>query len=256
MPQRLKIALCILSIAPFFFSAARAQTLSISPVKVYFSESSITAGYTLKTEGDECWLGVPNNSFAEGTTHAIVSLRLIKKKTVKNTFGDAVSLSPIFKFNIRKTAALDQSLWISIAWRKTTEQTYVLKQWNADTSTWDDLNSTITADGLRVQGEVIGQSGMVGVFEAPKPEEATTHSGKASWFSGNSINGYGSAMNIFPIGTKVRVTNTANNKTVETTIVSTGPFVPGRIIDLSKDAFNAISNTSVGVIDVVVEEVK
>lgn len=255
MTQQSKRALLTAVVIPFLFSSTvYAKTLSISPVKVYFSESSLSIGYTLKTEGDEAWLGVPNDAFTEDTTSAVVALRLIKKKTVKSTFGDAVSLSPIFKFNVRESAELAQPLWISIAWRKSTDQTYVLKEWNAETSTWEDLDSTITADGLRVQAQVTGQSGMVGVFEAPKP--ITTYSGKASWFSGSSTNGYGSAMNIFPIGTKVRVTNTANNESVETTIVSTGPFVPGRIIDLSKDAFNTISNTSVGVINVVVEEVK
>lgn len=233
---------------------ASAAALSIPTVKAFFREESIGIGYTLVTAGDECRLGVPAHAFGDATEAAVI-LRHIKKSKMKETFGENVSLSPLFRYRVKEPATLTAPLWISIAWRKTTEETYVLKEWNAETATWDTLSSTIDEESERVQAQVSHQSGIVGIFEQDR-EEITTHSGKASWYHGNSMYGYGSAMNIFPIGTTVRVTNIANGKQVETKIVSTGPFVEGRIIDLSKDAFNAISKTSVGVIDVIVEEVK
>ncbi|MES2747932.1 MAG: septal ring lytic transglycosylase RlpA family protein [Bacteroidota bacterium] len=45
-----------------------------------------------------------------------------------------------------------------------------------------------------------------------------------------------------PFGTRVRVTNEANGKSVVVEITDRGPFVKGREIDLSKKAFNAISS--------------
>ena len=45
-----------------------------------------------------------------------------------------------------------------------------------------------------------------------------------------------------PFGTKVKVTNEANGKSVVVEITDRGPFVKGREIDLSKKAFKAISN--------------
>jgi len=39
-----------------------------------------------------------------------------------------------------------------------------------------------------------------------------------------------------PLGTKVKVTNTQNGKTAEVRINDRGPYVKGRIIDLSKAA--------------------
>ncbi len=54
-------------------------------------------------------------------------------------------------------------------------------------------------------------------------------------------------------GTKVRVTNINNGKSVTVRINDRGPFVKGRIIDLSKSAFNAIANTRLGVIDVIIK---
>lgn len=43
-----------------------------------------------------------------------------------------------------------------------------------------------------------------------------------------------------PFGTRVRVTNTRNGKSVEVVINDRGPFVRGRIIDLSDTARRAI----------------
>ncbi len=59
-----------------------------------------------------------------------------------------------------------------------------------------------------------------------------------------------------PFGTKVKVTNVKNGKSVVVKINDRGPFVKGRIIDLSRSAFEAIGNTDSGVIDVTIEVVK
>lgn len=56
-----------------------------------------------------------------------------------------------------------------------------------------------------------------------------------------------------PFGTKVRVTNLENGKAVVVRINDRGPFVSGRVIDLSKSAFRHIGNTRQGVIDVKIE---
>jgi rare lipoprotein A len=50
-----------------------------------------------------------------------------------------------------------------------------------------------------------------------------------------------------PFGTKVRVTNLANNRSVVVRINDRGPFVRGRIIDLSSAAFARIAQLNQGV---------
>jgi rare lipoprotein A len=47
-----------------------------------------------------------------------------------------------------------------------------------------------------------------------------------------------------PFGTKIRVTNISNGKTVVVEITDRGPFVRGREIDLSKKAFFTIASSS------------
>lgn len=56
-----------------------------------------------------------------------------------------------------------------------------------------------------------------------------------------------------PFGVRVRVTNFANDKSVVVRINDRGPFVRGRIIDLSKVAFRRIANTRAGLAEVKIE---
>jgi rare lipoprotein A len=55
-------------------------------------------------------------------------------------------------------------------------------------------------------------------------------------------NKYTAAHKKFPFGTKVKVTNEANGKSVIVEITDRGPFVKSREIDLSKRAFNDIAS--------------
>ena len=59
-----------------------------------------------------------------------------------------------------------------------------------------------------------------------------------------------------PFGTLCRVTNTANKKTVTIRINDRGPFIRGRIIDLSYQAMRLLDGIRAGEIDVMVEVLK
>ena len=53
-----------------------------------------------------------------------------------------------------------------------------------------------------------------------------------------------------PFGTRLRVTNRDNGKTVVVTVADRGPFVAGRSLDLSHGAFTKIASPSQGVANV------
>ena len=57
-------------------------------------------------------------------------------------------------------------------------------------------------------------------------------------------------------GTKIKVTNLQNGKSVIVRINDRGPFIKGRIIDLSSSAFSRIANLKKGIIEVRLEIVK
>jgi rare lipoprotein A len=56
-----------------------------------------------------------------------------------------------------------------------------------------------------------------------------------------------------PFGTLVKVTNVKNDKSVVVKINDRGPFVKGRIIDLTRSAFSSIGDLNSGIIKVRIE---
>jgi len=59
-----------------------------------------------------------------------------------------------------------------------------------------------------------------------------------------------------PFGTMVKVTNLSNNKSVIVRINDRGPFIKGRIIDLSEAAANKIDMLQQGIVKVSIECMK
>lgn len=86
--------------------------------------------------------------------------------------------------------------------------------------------------------------------------------GKASYYadkyqgrktaSGQRLNNSAmtAAHKTLPFGTRVRVTNIKNGKTVDVVINDRGPFVRGRVIDLARAAFVKIEDLRMGLADV------
>lgn len=87
-------------------------------------------------------------------------------------------------------------------------------------------------------------------FYADKFEGRSTASGEK--YKHNKLTG---AHKTLPFGTKVRVTNIANNQTVEVVINDRGPYVDGRIIDLSRSAAEKLGFINIGLADVKLEVV-
>jgi rare lipoprotein A len=98
---------------------------------------------------------------------------------------------------------------------------------------------------MRVQAQV--QTGKAS-FYADKFEGHPTASGEKYKHSKLTA-----AHKTLPFGTKVRVTNVANNETVEVIINDRGPYVDGRVIDLSKSAAEKLGYINNGLADVKVE---
>lgn len=59
-----------------------------------------------------------------------------------------------------------------------------------------------------------------------------------------------------PFGSQLEITNLDTGERVVAKVNDRGPFVKGRIVDLSKSAFNSIGNTSSGLINVQIEVIE
>ncbi|KPM77823.1 MULTISPECIES: septal ring lytic transglycosylase RlpA family protein [unclassified Pseudoalteromonas] len=107
---------------------------------------------------------------------------------------------------------------------------------------------------------------ITGCSSVPSVSKGAIEKGKASYYadkyhgrttaSGEVFNqrALSAAHQTLGFGSRVKVTNLSNNKSVIVTINDRGPFIRGRIIDLSKKAFSQIASVKQGVIDVTVEQ--
>lgn len=83
-----------------------------------------------------------------------------------------------------------------------------------------------------------GYSGMASYYWQPQRVAS------GGWFNPNAMT---AAHKTLPFGTKVRVTNRNNGRSVVVTINDRGPYIKGRIIDLSKAAAHQVGMTASGV---------
>ncbi|MFV0177981.1 septal ring lytic transglycosylase RlpA family protein [Empedobacter falsenii] len=81
------------------------------------------------------------------------------------------------------------------------------------------------------------------------------HSKKTSSGELYNKNNFTAAHKTLPFGTKVKVTNTNNGKSVVVKINDRGPHTKSRLLDLSKAAFTSIGSTSAGILNVQMEVV-
>ena len=105
-------------------------------------------------------------------------------------------------------------------------------------------NGTEVARTL-LRTETIRQPVAQVIVEGTRPPH--TESGVASWYHRS---GMVAAHKTLPFGTQVKVTNTANGRSVVVVINDRGPYVAGRIVDLSDDAFAQLAALGAGTINV------
>ncbi|HEX2179279.1 MAG TPA: ubiquitin-like domain-containing protein [Actinomycetota bacterium] len=104
--------------------------------------------------------------------------------------------------------------------------------------------------GAKVLKEPVSEVTLVGSYRPTLTSVKHSQSGKASWYHQPGLM---AAHRTLPFGTKVRVTNVATGKQVTVTIRDRGPYIDGRILDLSDTAFNQLSPKSRGVLNVKIE---
>lgn len=108
------------------------------------------------------------------------------------------------------------------------------------------INKTVAASGLALAAtmSLVLSTG-----------EASAQCGRASWYALHSRTASGERMNpsaltaahrSLPFGTKVRVTNSKNGRSVVVRINDRGPFVKGRFLDLSRGAATQLGFISSG----------
>ncbi len=92
---------------------------------------------------------------------------------------------------------------------------------------------------------LVAATAVAGLMVAASASPALAQCGRASWYALHSKTASGERMNpsamtaahrSLPFGTKIKVTNKNNGKSVVVRINDRGPFIRGRVLDLSKGA--------------------
>jgi peptidoglycan lytic transglycosylase len=92
------------------------------------------------------------------------------------------------------------------------------------------------------------ESMYAGTYDVPG-SVGNTQTGIASWYD-PPWSGLTAAHPTLPFGTHVTVTDVETGRSVTVVIDDRGPFSPGKIIDLSPEAFSVLRPLGTGIIDV------
>jgi len=110
---------------------------------------------------------------------------------------------------------------------------------------------------------VLAPLALLALAAVPSVALAASWTGKASYYglkgrtaSGGHVGSFTAAHRTLPFGTKARVTNLKNNRSVVVVINDRGPFTGGRIIDVSTNAADALGFRQAGVAHVRVEALR
>ncbi|HBY73127.1 MAG TPA: hypothetical protein DEG44_00345 [Candidatus Kerfeldbacteria bacterium] len=195
-------------------------------------------------------MGVPAKSIKQ--VHK-VRVKLDKVKHPENYYGDEQPISDLYRYSMHqpKPFRLNKALWLGLSYPSTyAERDTVIKYYDPSKDKWRPLRRQRNNSNSYIQsGQLRKKQGIIAVFE--KPLSGDIVQGIASWYDWT-----GAACNSFPMGSRIRVTNVASGATVDSTIVSTGPFIPGRVVDLPREEFAQIADVSSGIVEVTVQLVE
>ncbi len=166
--------------------------------------------------------------------------------------GRLKRLSPVcsFEFNSENQYTNKDEISVTFSYHKTDYRPRIY-QWNEGEKKWVPLKTLMNRTTLKVTADVASPIAIIGVFA----DQTDTYEGLASWYRHTRYPA-GCATNVFPLGTKLRVTNTQNGKSTLVTVTSTWTQTdPRRALDLVSTAFQKIGNLKAGLISIRVEKI-
>ena len=218
-------------------------------------KSSIASGFSLWNTNQTFAVGIQPDGVAKKNSSKLRTKLKVEPVSSADRFATPLTMiGDAHRYKVGKGKArkviMRKKAWLTLSYpQEYNGYDKTIRYWNSAQKKWKRVKTSDNRDSNRVTGALKHKSAVVAVFL--KPQTYTNiGSGQASWYDGT-----GAAHNQAPIGSTIRVTNLANGKSVEAIVAGRGPFIPGRVVDLSREDFAAIANLSTGVISVKVEQV-
>ena len=221
--------------------------LAVADFFLPFSLEAISRGYTSEFSPSEpgAWgnfrLAVMPDLINEPIN---LSIRVISEAE-KPPLPEGLKLvSDMFLFDIlrenqasKEPLKFNRPLTLSLKYSSDTFFRKKIYFWDKINSHWTALPSSVDYQNKYVRAFSHLPYSIIAAFEDTRELE-----GKASWYRSSKFP-RGVASNNYPLGTKLRVRNVDNGKVVDVEVVSTGPFSPERVIDLTLPAFQQIEES-------------
>ncbi|USN53862.1 MAG: serine hydrolase [Candidatus Nomurabacteria bacterium] len=241
----LLVAAMLFSLVP---GLGLAQEQNEDMIRLQLDQATVERGYTLHTPSDELIMGI-----FPGVVHrpARVTMRKGLAEDAMEAPEGMHRVSEIYEFDILTDPIqiFGRDVILALKYHSDTNHKRRAFFWDGNRTRWIPLSSYDVPDQQRVRAFTHLPYSKIAIFE-----EGGVQEGIASWYR-DSQHPLTASSNDYALGTKVRVTNIDNGTSVDVTIRSRGPYVDGRIIDLTYDAFDVIANPGIGVIHVRVEAV-
>lgn len=237
--------------------------------QLYIDETTILKGYTVVAGENEFKLGVRDRAISQAATAVLRELNEVHVPTgpTVDIYGNETHLNRVsaaWEFDFLgdpRIGVLNKPLYAAIKTVPRKDEAgnsimyhKVMHFWDGVSKKWKPLPGTNNLEENMTQAIIHLPYAILAVFEIPDEYEAW-----ASWY-GDSLtpsSPYNCASNNHEIGSYVKVCRVDDlNRCVKVKVVSTGPFVDNRIVDLTKTAFRAIGNPGGGVLAVRVVSVE
>lgn len=222
-------------------------------INVVLKNQTLKSGYTVFNQSRTMEVGIRPNG-VRNTKSLRVHIRQGQKKRYPIKNETLLSDIHIYQLKSQDKFKLNKKVWLKLSYPSIyRSKEKVIKYWDQSKGKWRALKTKDDQNLFQVSAALKHKNAVLGVFEKKAKAKTTggVVAGLASWYDG-----YGAACNDFPINSRIRITNTGTGKSVDSTIVSTGPFIPGRVVDLTRDEFAAIADLSAGVVNVSVQQIK
>ncbi len=196
-------------------------------------------------------LAIPNLAFAANANEGIET-----STDNETTIPAYMAPGTVIKFNEQEESVIlregEEKASFTQQYRLQADETELPVIKPGMTVVYDALGAPIvvvpeTRESINVEMEEISS------YQEILPLAAKTQSGKISWFdiyagptaSGQKAND-GAAHKTIPFKTSVSVKSNVNKKTTTVRILDRGPYINGRILDMSKQSFSKLHTTSTG----------
>ncbi|HOZ56430.1 MAG: D-alanyl-D-alanine carboxypeptidase DacF precursor [Parcubacteria group bacterium ADurb.Bin316] len=246
------LALAISSLSIRYVLAEEPAETAKDP-NLYYSinldKKTIAKGYTVSAFDDYIKL-----SLVPGILNEQTRVQVVELNEPMDLPWEADKVSKIIQFEFLNKYAYDnhKPFYIQLNYDNNDNNLKQVFYFDKGCNCWRPLPTTDYPDKSYVRSLIHLPYARIAVFSLP----SVIIKGDASWYKYK--NGDFAASPDFPKGSKIKVTNIRNNKSVVVTINDYGPdrvAHPNRVIDLDKVAFGKIASLGAGIAEVVISPV-